>query len=483
MKKSIYSILMVSILAIWGCKREYLDINTNPNQPTSATPELVLSSSLNATAGRWVHRELGAFWGGHWSPSGSVSGFRTGIWTGIYDNLNDYDYVEKEATKAGKSAVVGIAKIMKVYNYQILVDTYGNIPYKTALKGTDVIRPTYDEAQAIYDDFIVQLTSAIELLKEKESSANVYPRQSDIVFKGDLKQWIKFANTLKLKILLRQINVAGKASFIQTEIGKIVTEGSGFVTADVVSNPGYLKSDGKQNQFWETYYQNAAGTDQTVRSFYATSLFFVQTMGNLGDFRGSGGFYGAGIGVPFGEPPTDTYLYANVAEFNTKGLALCKDFNQDSYLMLASESYFLQAEAVERGLMTGNAKALFESGVLASFINTYLATGYTVAEATTDAGDYYSKGNPLTDYAAATNKIETIITQKWIAGFGHGSFEAWCDFRRTGFPKVPLSTQAISGQHPTRLLYPVQEEQTNAANVGSQGVNNIFTQKIFWDKD
>ncbi|MDX1903475.1 MAG: SusD/RagB family nutrient-binding outer membrane lipoprotein [Thermonemataceae bacterium] len=506
MKKVIYSILALSLFFTWGCKKGYLDINQNPNQPTSAQPEQILPTALNNTAGRWTHREMGAFWMGQWAPSGSVSGFtaektynpasnyRTAIWSGIYDNLKDYDFVEKEAEKSGKDALRGIAKIMKVYNYQILVDTYGNVPYTEALQGTDVIRPTYDKAEDIYDDFIVQLDTAIALLKKPESSINVFPRSSDIVFGGDATKWVKFANTMKIKVLLRHANNSAKAAYIQTNVDNIVAEGSGFITENVLSNPGYLQSDGKLNQFWATYFKDAAGTNVTAVSFYAVGAYFKTMLDGretIGEYRGRGGFYSATAsleGVTLGQ--LDAPLYANCSKFNEEGLFLCQSFNQDSYLMSAAESFFLQAEAAERGYLADDAQMLYNKGVEASFVENYIPGGYTGAAS--DAAAYVSNGEEVSDYADAPDKIELIITQKYIAGFGHGAFEAWCDYRRTGFPNptaldgtgdIFYSPQSIFGKSiPARLLYPSTEEQTNSANALAEGITNVHTQKLFWAK-
>jgi hypothetical protein len=143
--------------------------------------------------------------------------------------------------------------------------------------------------------------------------------------------------------------------------------------------------------------------------------------------------------------------------------------------MLAAESLFLQAEAVQRGFMAGDAQTLYQNGIVASF--TYLGVPNAAAEAT----GYYGQAINNVSFATSTDKIEAIITQKWISLAGVNGSEAWCEFRRTGFPIVPLSTRAGSNPHPVRLLYPLSEYGTNADNVEAEGTISQFTSKIFWD--
>jgi hypothetical protein len=487
MKLKIYSIITTLALFLASCTGDYLNINDNPNSAVSATPELVLSAALNTTAGRLTHNQIGNFFGGYWAPSGSYSGFieerqfdynasyGTNVWNSCYDNLQDYQYILDKATTQKWSAVIGIAKVMKVYNYQILVDTYGNVPYSDALKGTASIRPKYDDAQAIYDDLVKTLDGASADLKAVVSATNPIPGAQDIVFKGDMNKWRRFSNTLRLRLLVRQSNVTGKD--LKTEVAKVVAEGAGFLKAGetVGSTPGYLKSAGKQNPFWENYVATAAGGDAGTKQAYVASAFFINTIqDDLKDPRltrlaakNNAGVY---VGVPLGDG-NDANLFPKRSWF---GPAIIKSFDQPMVLMTAAESFFLQSEAVQRGYTTGDAKALYEAGITEAFT----AAGLTAAEAAT----YYARTTPNVGWAASTDKIEAIITQKWIAMFSLTGFEAWSEVRRTGFPRVPLATKAVQAKAPARLFYPTSEIATNAENVAAQNVTSQFDNKIFWAK-
>jgi hypothetical protein len=506
-KKIFYSLICASFLiGISSCSDSYLDININPNLPTAANPETVLANALNTTAARLSHNEIGAFWSGQWSPSGSVSGFtpektydiqttfRTVIWTGTYDNLADYKYVEEQALKQGKNAIAGIARVMKAFNYQILVDAYGNVPYSDALKGTKSIRPKYDNGKTIYDSLIRDINIGLTYLAEPISSTNPSPSSADIYFGGNTSKWAKFARTLKLRMLIRLSGVPEKAALITSEMATLGNSSNAFLGAgeSVVSNPGYLKTAGKENQWYEVYGYTSADSRAGNHDFYCWSNYFVSTIQGLNDPRisllaypvGTGSAY---VGVPFGDG-NDAYLYSKVSGFGPSFLptdASVKTsvlFKRGQVIMTSAESYFLQAEAVFKGLLQTNlsSQVLFEKGTKESFD---LLIGQSDAQTKMDASytAYITNGKQNSDWNASPNKLQAIIYQKWIALANYGGFEAWNEYKRTGFPNVPLSTRASSTKSPVRLLYPNSEYSNNLENVSAEGTISQFDSRIFWD--
>jgi hypothetical protein len=184
----------------------------------------------------------------------------------------------------------------------------------------------------------------------------------------------------------------------------------------------------------------------------------------------------------------------------TNAIGLTKGPNMGQVVMLAAESYFLQAEAYERGYLSGNAKAAFESGIAASFTYLYKDVSNIVAADKDVAADVasYKTANGLSflvnyDLAASsTQKIEAIITQKYIAFNMISNDEAFNEFRRTGFPVIVAgslvptetfasrqSTSTRADKLPSRLLYPQTEFNLNPTNVPT-GISQ-FTSRIFWD--
>jgi hypothetical protein len=154
---------------------------------------------------------------------------------------------------------------------------------------------------------------------------------------------------------------------------------------------------------------------------------------------------------------------------------MLKKFDQPSPLMPDFEGLFIQAEAAARGLISGDVKALYEAGVTQSII---WEGGNAAA-----AGVYLAQNRPLVNIDVAGNKVQTIITQKWIAMDGLNPLPAWTDYRRTGFPDfLHFSADAArkNDTPPVRLLYPQTELSLNNDNVVAQGDINLFTSKIFW---
>ena len=151
------------------------------------------------------------------------------------------------------------------------------------------------------------------------------------------------------------------------------------------------------------------------------------------------------------------------------GPGILKGPDQGAVLMTAAEVYFNQAEAVLKGLMSGDAESLYNSGVQASF--SYLGAGSAAA--------YLAQTLQLVKYSVSNNKLEAIITQKWIATNGIDAIQSWFDYNRTGYPSnLPISVLAPHADRPVRLFYPSSEITSNGLNVPTQP--DAFSAKIFW---
>lgn len=486
--KQILSVVLLA--AIFGsCKKDLLDINVDPNNPTtvSATPELVLPAALNATVGIYNNSTGGnntfvfaGLWMGHTSYSGNyaiatenvsyalTNNFAAGTFALIYDNIEDYDFVEQKGVQQGNSFYRAIGMLMKAYNYQTLVDLYNNVPYTQALQGTAVKTPAYDNGKAIYDDLGKKMDTAISLFKQSGNTSIT----GDIMFKGDNAKWQDFANTVKLRLLLRQSQIADRQSYIKAEAAKFA--GATFLASDATVNPGYLNSAGKTNPFWGTNI-NTAGTytqelyraNQFAINFYKSNndprlaKFYAPVAGTTNTFQGNS----------FGDQGVPN------SKTSTIGPGVLKSFSQSAVIMLGAESYFLQAEAALRGLITADAKMLYQTGVEQSFM--YL--GLTQAQAST----YYSQNNNKdVNWDATTSmqeKLALIIRQKWAAETWINELEPYNDYRRLRLPSdIPLSSSPLStGLLPNRLLYPQREFDVNGENVVAQGTI-VPGSKVWW---
>lgn len=487
-----------------GCQK-FIDVNTNPNLATVTSPVLVFTNAQNVYAASFATdgNIMGSFWGGYWAHSTSFTtgnNFKTydftngdfNYWGNILDNIYDFQYVINNADKEKVPYLKGPSKVVKALRYQELVDLYGNAPYSEAFKGIDVFQPRYDKAEDIYDSLVILLDDAIADLKAHDFpgtfAANIYS-----IGEGHSREdWIRFANTAKLRILMRQSLLPARQQYIRAEIEQILAEGSGFLGEDqtVFSQPGYTKSLGKLNPFYLLvgFDHNDAAT--SGRDMYRISQYLIDTLKDTDDTirmkyiaaprpnavpDNAPAFYLGNVahytGIPFGGEGGN-YLTAATSPIGP-GRVVRSASNEASVIFTAAESFFLRAEAALRfgiaGL--GDPKELYQKGVRESF----KLLGATVANA-----DLLLAGSA--DYDAAPDKAEAILYQKWVALANFNGQEAWSEFRRNDFPKVPMSVNsgALSSR-PVRLYYPQDEVSTNGENVAAQGEIDVYTGRLFWD--
>jgi Starch-binding associating with outer membrane len=532
--KSTYILFLaiVPIIVVFGsCKKSHFNINKNPNDATDSTISynVILPSALHST-GAIVGTQWGWLqnWMGFWARSGTYApnvieetyqintGFQNGIWNNLYDNAFDYQIMEIKAKQAGATFYQGIARMMKAHNFQILVDVYGNIPYKEALKGAANSTPRYDKADVVYKDLLRQIDTAMELIRDAVIAQNKEIATNDIMFGGNKTLWLKFGNTLKLRMLVHLMNggiltpqssVAGfdyTNEFTRLDTFKLNSVVVGFFDAgqNAMINPGY-KSD-KPNPFYTTYKFNVTGAATALSIYYRANEWGIDYYTNNSDPRRSR-FYTAGpngyVGVKYGLPPTNANIAENLASI---GPALGSSSTVSQPIMMATESLFLQAEARYRGfLQTGSsAENLVNAGITESFV--LAGVPNPVSSAATymlnhsNSPDVNINALPVTA-GEAGGGLFTIISQKWFALNGMNTLEVWTDWRRTHYssgnptfvygkavgyhpgPAISVSPQNTSTRIPIRLLYPTTEYNYNPVNVGGEGTINQFTSRIFWD--
>jgi hypothetical protein len=487
--KKILIVLLITILVV-SCN-DYLDVNTDPTRPTSVNPELTLpvaevfsARGLKDWGGTRMYNTFGNMMMYNWSQTDGFSWYtdefnylvNTNFYSSLYNVtysrilkeyqvLLNYEGSEYDNYKA-------IAKIMQSYHFQMLVDTYGDIPYTEALKRGELPFPKFDKAEDVYDGLITELSDAIDLIDNATANDDSKtPGADDVIFAGNMTSWKQLANTIKMRILIRQSGMAAKQGFIQAEFNKIAAEGSGFIGADAAVNAPYENATNKQNPFWARYGMTPDGnqvmngdatcaTDYIITYLQATNdprLDFIYEKPDSGH-----------QGVPQGLEayPTDDSMTAPFV--SNIGPGLLKAYNQAAVFFPLSESFFLQAEAIEHGYMGGNSKEMYESGISASFA--YLGVA--------NASAYYSNGISLVDWSATADKMEAIITQKWIALNGINGFESWVEYNRTGFPLNLPNPIGATTDRPVRLYYPSSEITANGSNVPTQ--QDAFSAKIFW---
>ncbi|MGJ8592283.1 MAG: SusD/RagB family nutrient-binding outer membrane lipoprotein [Aquaticitalea sp.] len=486
MKKYIkYISMLCATLFIVSCSDDYLDVNTDTNSPTLAVlgPELVLPVAQYWSAE--IHNRdrytntLGNMFMVNWSQADGYSwyndeflynvttSFYSIIWDRTYLNALKQYRVLQSYEGEGFDNYKAIGKIMESYHFQILVDIYGDIPYFEAVQRGENPTPAYDDAKAIYADLVVQLDNAMALIDNAEEGS-IVPGGDDIIYNGDMEMWKKFANTVKLRVLVRQ---AGDGALNANFAGM---QSVGFISDDVTVDPGYVMADSQQSPFWNAYGKDSAGNVINNNNATAATPFALNFLQSNADprvdyiyERPATGHLGVPQGIAdYDIPVVDQYD----AEFvSNLGPGVLKSPTQPAVIFTAADSYFLQAEAILNGNLSGDAKAAYESGITASF--DYLGAPGAAA--------YYSQNLPNVGWDASTNKLQAIITQKWVALNSIDAIQSWFDYSRTGYPaNLPVSLRASTADRPVRLFYPSSELTANSGNLPDQP--SAFTAKIFW---
>ncbi|MEJ5994105.1 SusD/RagB family nutrient-binding outer membrane lipoprotein [Pedobacter sp. Du54] len=518
-----YILLGMVVVSVSSCKK-FLDINTNPNSLTSATPGLVLPQAITGAASisNTFSRNMADFSGaeanaGGFGGFGSVvtydfgTGNFNGMWTSSYDNANDFQYILDNT--AGEPLLIystSIARIMKSFAFERLVNQYNDVPYTDALKGTASLQPKYDKAEDVYKACIAELDKAIADITTGQANAATtkIAATADPLFAGNMDSWKKFANTVKLRMLIKMAGVPAQQSYATAAFNSMNTT-LGFLTTDAINQPVYEKTV-RPSPVYASLGFTGTGTNVNTSRIPTKWMFSFYDGTKLAD-KGRGEVIyrnypstpknqlgDESTGVPAALSAGSAWFTGNNAALSLPGVV--KGPGMGVPVMLAAESYFLQAEAYARGYLSGDAAAAFNNGITQSF--TYLfKNASNVVDPSKDvaaAVTKYKNDNaisPLANFALATTveeKVEAIITQKYIALNEIANDEAFNEFRRTGYPRiingstVPTETfasrQSIS-THPTRLptrvLYPQQEYNLNPANAPA-GIDK-FSSRIFWD--
>ena len=519
--------LMLGTLALglFSCTEKYFDINSNPYQPGNlSADDYALGSAMNNLASAVISSDvntaqftdclLGGPCGGYFADSkagwsATISNYNpTDDWTYVlmgspevipvlYSNLNTIKIVSDNTNNPVPYA---IASIIKVAAMDRVTDTYGPIPY-TKIGEDGKISVPYDSQEAVYDAFFNELNVAIATLSDNKDAALV--ATADYVYGGDVQKWIKFANSLKLRLAMRIVYAdEAKAkemaeSAVNQEFGVIEenADNAAWNYFGSVSNPLFTAV---------RYNEDTSGGD----SHPAADI--ICYMNGYNDPRRANYFEPA----KFSEGGTYVGLRRSInmqkADAYFSSYSRIKISSSDPIRwMNAAEVAFLRAEAVAVfGFnMNGTAEDFYNKGIRLSFeqyglsgADAYLADATSKPQTYTDPAGLNSYPNTISEItikwdeaADKEEKQERIITQKWIANWMLGH-EAWADYRRTGYPKLIPATdegnksggKVDSRRGARRMPYPAAEiSGTNSANVAYAianylgGLDNMGTD-VWW---
>ena len=363
-------------------------------------------------------------------------GWNSAMWTHMYSYIFPQIYQSENATRDTHPALFGITKILKVEVMHRVTDYYGPIIYRYFANAEKHYQP--DTQKEAYYEFFNELDSAVVALTgyiEEKPESNGFAR-FDILLDGKYSSWVKFANSLRLRLAMRLASIAPDKA--RSEIEKIKKNDYGFFERGsekvaVSTKTGYTNPLGELNLVWNETYMNASM--ESILTGYddpRLKAYFVPCTDEK--FRGE--YRGIRQGTCFAHNH-----YAGLSRLSVTQAT-------DAPLMTASEVWFLRAEAALRGWTDEDEENCYRNGVMTSFEQwgVYGVEDYLKSERiASNFVDTYEtennmearckvspKWNPSDD---KEKKLEKIITQKWIAMFPEGC-EAWAEQRRTGYPRL-----------------------------------------------
>lgn len=397
------------------------------------------------------------------------------IWQTLYrDVLNDLkearrlvvaDQVTPQAEKNNQLAQI---EMMEVYAWSVLVNTFGDVPYTQALDPTNSL-PAYDDAQTVYNSILDSLDMALGLITTTDATGAPVPgfEDGDVFYGGNMEQWRKFGNSLKLKLgmVIADVDPGQARTLVEEAVGGDLN--NVFTSNNDNAAFPYLGAPPNNNPISS----NVKGP-LTSREDYVAANTLVDVMNNLNDPRRPAYFSdvnGQFIGGRYGF----TNVYTNFSTVSAK----IADPTFEALLLDYSEVRFLLAEAVERGFsVPGTAQEHYNAAVTASIIY------WDGTEA--EANAYLAQ--PGVNYNTAPGDWrQKIGKQKWIALYNRG-FDAWLEWRRLDAPDLqpPTGEGVGSLTIPTRLIYPINEQTLNGANRAAAAAaigGDLRETKLFWD--
>ncbi len=470
-KRSVFALLFVSLFV--GCTTDFEEINTDPNNVTDVpTAYLITQAERTIMSNRFNTTSM--LYSQHWSETQytNTSRYETAeaSFNGYYYSpladlqeiidLNTDEDTKDEAASSGDNVnQIAIARILKVYVFQLITDMWGEIPYSEALLGIDNFTPAYDGQDDIYASLVTELTEAIAQIDESGDGM-----EGDVIYDGDMAAWKKFGYSLMARVGIRmtEIDEASAKSAVITGLS------GGFDSND--DNALYPYLDDANN--WNPIYDHFL-----TRTDYAISEPLVDYMAAINDPRlpiyADTNDAGEIVGMPFGLSSADAGSITN-AEISFPGIAV-REATSPGIIQTYSEFLFIKAEAAARGWITDDAAGIYEEAITASMeywgvdeadITTYLAQEAIAFE--------------------ASNYRQIIAEQKWISLYMDGQ-ESWSEWRRLDYPELDPAPAAVEGRDiPRRRAYTEDEYNLNEENVEAavarQG-EDVMSTRIWWDEE
>jgi len=513
MKKFI-PVLLLATLIMAGCTKNFDSINTNPNSPDKVTNVgLLLPSAMrnafnsnfyNSYArGSIAANLLASDYASNfsnWARSDASSYF---LWN-YYDYIRDLNDVLKLADEQSLNNYKGIALVLRSWMFQCVTDMYGPIPFREAAnaKISGINTPKYEQQDAVYAGLLSDLEEAVTLLGSSEETV-----VGDILYSGNINNWKKFASAMILRLALRQSKQVDPSA-IMKNIVEHADKYPLFTSYADQASLAYLNDRPENNS---PFYNSGNGesgtkvTKQLVGYFKAMNdpRLYVYALptpassaqdanGNRPDpslFKYEGDLNGIGAFPSPNLSSTNGMLWMS-KQYSPE---LAPTNAAQAIIISYSEVQFILAEAAEKGYISGGSTAAasyYLNGVKDQFNyyskripDNFASAYFKLTSASVIPPDSYYTQDEVVYSGSEQQKLEKIWLQKWIAMYMVG-YEAWSEWRRTGFPDIPIGPVG-PGYIPRRVMYPADEMRINETNYDEAvkwlGADDLKTH-VWWDK-
>ncbi|MET3113370.1 hypothetical protein AAKU52_001093 [Pedobacter sp. CG_S7] len=496
MKKIIYS-LLVGVIFLSSCKDQDL-LNIDPNKPTETHPQLLLTKvewnafqAFGGTSPLYATRMLVQTDG---ESEGQYFKWSRGSF-GPYSSLKQVTKMVEEANRINDNSYIALAKFFRAYYFYNLTLNFGDIPYSQALKGeatAGYTAPIYDTQKEVFQGILKELDEANTMLK----GMNVIIA-GDIIYKGDVSKWRRLINAFRLKVL---ITLSKKENDGDLKIKETFAQ---IVQNEPIFNDAEGKGDGQlvfldqQGNRYPEFNSSGFGSGMYMASTFIIHmqdrqdprLFVYATQTKIGKEAGKAiddftAYEGGDPAAPYAE----TNLKAAEGKVSKVNDRFPKNpTNEPQVLMGYAEQEFILAEAVLKNWISGDANQHYRNGVKASFkFYENNVSGYIAYFTAAKANAYLDL--PINNFALSTTleqKIEQIITQKYLRTFFQSGWSAFFDNLRTGYPEFRRPKGVAI---PYRWIYPQSEYNNNRDNVSKAIVsqfgtgNDKINQQVWWLK-
>jgi hypothetical protein len=500
--------LIILLFAVWTISCEsWLDVNQNPDAPVEVSYEELLPAGISSVSyvlgGRY--QVLGALWSQHWTQSPGASQYAGldsyDINSSAFDNnqfgelysgaLQNLEQVRLGALSEGENIYFLIATIMQCYTFQILADLYNQIPFSEALKADlGISEPVYEPGPQVYDSLLARLDYALSLNYTNLELDD--PEDKDLVFNGDVNRWIEFANTLKLRIILRLTETNPQKA--EQLIVQLYADDPDFLQQSARVEI-YSNESGRRNPLYDTEVFTLGGNPNLILSNtlhnYLNSMADFKRVDYLFTRPDAGGSHKSLIQGDFYAPEESAGI--NSSSYSKPRMNPTAAVN----LLSLPESNLLQAEAIIRYNVDDYQKAreLYNEAVLEAYKELYQSIKeIDLQEAESNANRMLNSAYVFPAEGSLEEVfIEAIAMQKWISLSGIQNLEAFFELNRTGYPKksnVPADNpeyvpgelsvsvnNVTSGRFPKRLIFPESEYSNNRNTPERKDV----WENIWWD--